>query len=360
MQKKFVFLLSFLLASMAHAELKVEDQQALVDYAKNLEAKVTKIVDNNLLYVGGGKYVVLGDFETITTNSDASKVTSPDLKALKVKPSSIFQVLGINPKDLISCPGDIKEVVYGVRNKLGKEFVGWVTDNYVTSVSYPSVLATANTPNNYYGVVSRVVTYDKDGYEVENFNLTVGFCKADLANAGRFPAIYAESDAEGIELNNLNGGVKFAFTQTSLKIGSKMRLGGQGVGLSFLTNKIFANQDFLNEVKAVFIDKTSTVASAAAKVEEQTQGGDDDFQKAFALFNAIYSSVKKQENTATNTAPAVTETKAEEPAKRTFTAEDQQKFGELVNKHFGSIVAQYFADSFNAINDGGKTTVGFY
>ena len=48
MQKKFVFLLSFLLASMAHAELKVEDQQALVDYAKNLEAKVTKIVDNNL------------------------------------------------------------------------------------------------------------------------------------------------------------------------------------------------------------------------------------------------------------------------------------------------------------------------
>ncbi len=347
-------------------KLADEDPAFAVARAQTLQDQVVQMIDTNLFYVGKGKYVTLADFENVQT-SNGTKLVLPDLKSLGLKAQKLLPSLGtigVNPAELINCPGPIREEVYGIaldgnglKLATWEEYLGYVTDTYVTAVSYPAILAPENAPNNYYVAVSRVITPDAEGLSDEHYNLTIGTCKADGVLTDKTQYLALAGDKE-IVLNNLNGGVKLTLAVMQGKdVKKEFVLGGQGVGLTYLSNVIFRKDAFLKEFKAVFVDKTAIVAANNANTtvkKEEVANDEDDFAKAFALFNAIYSSVKKQD-TPTNNAPAVAEAKVEEPAKKKFSDEDKAKFGELVVKHFGQEVATFFNDGFAAIQDGNKT-----
>jgi len=345
--------------------------------AQFLEQRVTKVYeDDNLLYAGKGKYVTLADFTPVTVSEDGKKLLAPNLRELNAGGQKILNVMGVKSSELIKCfdpergvLGNVQEIVGGLHldKASGKwylydEYVGLVTDNYMTAVSYPSFLAPQGAENNYYAVVTRIVNRLEDGDEVENYNLTLGFCKGDHADRDLAYEVATPGD---ITLNNKNGGVTLTLNATDENglVKKVYTFGGQGIGLTYMSNYIFSNAEFVNEFKAAFLEKKVATVTNNAPAKEEVQEEDSDIAEAFAIFSAIYSQVKKgkqNQNTATNApaeTPTVAEVKPEEAPKGKMSAEDQAKFGELVVKYFGEPVALFFSNGFADMQDGAKVVI---
>lgn len=303
-----------ILVSTASFAVTPEQVDAWVQKAAELDRKLQNNVQGNLLYCGEGKYTPIKDFERIRLSSDGKRIEEPDLDDRELDPGlmmssyidifkefelqgnsftninsqklanmlnpermwvgraaqTLFRALDLDPQDLISCPGRIDEITWGINRpaakegpstnkdsvKLGQEYLGLVKNVYLANKSefrsakerYLAKLDPAE--NNYYLILAQI---QNPGEEV-HYNLTIGFCK------GALPRDYlstSESDiGNPIKLDDYNGTIEDLYLHYRYRTGRLDREGQPAVqtlyfnafpaslGMNYLMRQFNQDADF--------------------------------------------------------------------------------------------------------------------
>ena len=287
MSKLSVFLASCCLASAVLAQDAADSSATpsawdlAVAKAKKIDARLQKNVPANLLYAGKGRYVQIKDFDEVKISEDGKKVESPNLSERQASAKSIWQVLKISQKDLITCPGGVQEYTFGIlsfsptshphpedafKSCLGPEYLGVIKTVYLTNrnSSLPLTAQKFNQldPQNYYLALSRI-----DNGE-EKYNLTLGFCKGTLpgVETNKLHVIVGSL----VEVNDLTNTIDHLWAE--YRVDDKaytFRASTQTPGMNYLINQLYKDPSFVSTLKDEWVPEFAAKLREIEKQQEE-------------------------------------------------------------------------------------------